>query len=116
MAFHQRDSIYGLGKRPNPFHAYRILVFEAHWPVRARIALQRGGDAMLGDAMLNDEKLNRLCRSCGHAFSQFLHEMAEHNSKIAGCPRCGKPHHFKHPKSDKPVVAQLRARKILTNL
>jgi uncharacterized Zn finger protein len=65
--------------------------------------------------MLNDENLDRLCRSCGHAFSEFLHEMAEHNSKIAACPRCGKPHHFKQSKADKPVVVQRRARRIVTN-
>jgi hypothetical protein len=66
--------------------------------------------------MLNDEKLDGLCRSCGHAFSQFLHQMAEHNSKIAACPLCGKPHHFTHSTSDKTVVVQRRARKIVTKI
>jgi Zn finger protein HypA/HybF involved in hydrogenase expression len=68
-------------------------------------------------AMLNDEKLDGLCRDCGQAFSLFLHEMADHNAKVAACPRCGKPHLHKRPKvkPDKPVAAQRRARKILTD-
>jgi hypothetical protein len=89
-------------------HLMYAKVFEAHRSVQARI--EPGGAIML-----NDPKLDRLCRSCGHAFSQFLHEMAEHNSKIAACPRCGKPHHFKHSNSDKPVAAQRRARRMGTN-
>jgi NMD protein affecting ribosome stability and mRNA decay len=67
--------------------------------------------------MLNDEKLDGLCGDCGQAFSEFLLEMADHNAKVATCPRCGKPHLHKRTKAkpDKPVAAQRRARKIVTD-
>jgi len=66
--------------------------------------------------MLNDDKLDGLCADCGESFSIFLHEMADHNAKVATCPRCGKPHLHKPPapKVDKPVALQRRARKSVT--
>lgn len=30
-----------------------------------------------------------VCQGCGEAFSAFLNEMAEHNTKVV-CPKCGK--------------------------
>jgi DNA-directed RNA polymerase subunit RPC12/RpoP len=61
--------------------------------------------------MSNDGKLDGSCQDCGQAFSEFLHEMEERNAKVVACPRCGKPHPHKRPKSDKPVSGLRRARK-----
>ncbi len=61
--------------------------------------------------MLNDDKLDRLCRHCGEAFSDFLNEMAEHNAKVATCPKCGKPHDHRPSKKDKAVTRKVRIRR-----
>jgi hypothetical protein len=50
-----------------------------------------------------DEKPNLVCDDCGEALSAFLQEMAEHNAKVTACPKCGKQHGFKPPKSAKPT-------------
>ena len=42
----------------------------------------------------NDENVDLLCDDCGQTFSNFLHEMAEQNAKVATCPKCGKIHEF----------------------
>jgi hypothetical protein len=55
-------------------------------------------------SMLDDEKLDDLCGDCGQAFSEFLHEMAEQNSKVAACPRCGKPHLHQKPEPEQPLA------------
>ena len=64
--------------------------------------------------MLNDEKVDLLCQDCGQALSEFLHEMAEHNAKVATCPKCGKVHDHKPPKAEKPVARARRVRKIVS--
>jgi hypothetical protein len=66
--------------------------------------------------MSNDDKLDRLCRHCGQAFSVFLQEMAEHNAKVAACPKCGKVHDHKHPKAEKPVALTRHGRKIVSKI
>jgi hypothetical protein len=43
---------------------------------------------------MNTDSIDRLCEDCGEAFSDFLHEMAEKNAKIATCPKCGKIHQY----------------------
>jgi DNA-directed RNA polymerase subunit RPC12/RpoP len=35
----------------------------------------------------SDETVDVLCDHCGHAFSAFLHEMADQNAKVV-CPNC----------------------------
>ncbi len=50
-----------------------------------------------------DEKVDLECEDCGEAFSAFLQEMAEHNSKVTACPKCGKQHPFEPPKAAKAV-------------
>jgi predicted nucleic acid-binding Zn-ribbon protein len=65
--------------------------------------------------MLNDEKLDRLCRHCGQAFSTFLHQMAERNAKVACCPKCGKPHLHKPAKAEKPSATH-RVRKAFAKM
>jgi len=67
--------------------------------------------------MLNDDNLDGLRGDCGESFSEFLQEMADHNAKVAACPRCGKPHLHKpsKPTPRKPVAAHGRGRKIATN-
>jgi hypothetical protein len=49
-----------------------------------------------------DEKPN-LCDDCGEALTAFLQEMAEHNATVTACPKCGKHHAFKPPKTAKPT-------------
>jgi uncharacterized Zn finger protein len=60
---------------------------------------------------MSDEKIDLLCEHCGQTLSDFLHEMADQNAKVATCPHCGKIHEFKPPKAAKPVA---RARSVKT--
>jgi predicted RNA-binding Zn-ribbon protein involved in translation (DUF1610 family) len=56
-----------------------------------------------GDRIMSEEKADLLCSDCGEALSAFLQEMADHNAKITACPKCGKHHEFKPPKTAKPT-------------
>jgi uncharacterized Zn finger protein len=40
------------------------------------------------------DSIDQLCENCGETFSEFLHEIAEQNAKVATCPKCGKIHEF----------------------
>jgi len=51
------------------------------------------------DPSAND--LEVLCRHCGRALSEFLHEMEEHNAEVV-CPSCGKKHVGKNRAGDDP--------------
>ena len=42
---------------------------------------------------MNDQKIEMICKHCGHAFSAFLSEMAEHNRRVT-CPGCGKVNEY----------------------
>ena len=42
-----------------------------------------------------------LCRNCGRALTEFLHEMEEHNAEVV-CPDCGKKHE-PHPPASNPL-------------
>jgi hypothetical protein len=50
---------------------------------------------------MSNDSIDRLCEDCGETFSEFLHEMAEKNAKVATCPKCGKIHEFPSLKSAK---------------
>jgi rRNA maturation endonuclease Nob1 len=50
---------------------------------------------------MSDENIELLCTGCGEAFSTFLQGMADHNAKVTACPKCGKNHEFKPPKTAK---------------
>ena len=39
---------------------------------------------------MSDKSLDSLCKHCGQALTNFLHQMEEHNAKVV-CPSCGKP-------------------------
>lgn len=52
---------------------------------------------------LSKDSIDRLCEDCGETFSEFLHEMAEQNAKVATCPKCGKIHEFAKTKVVKAV-------------
>ena len=56
---------------------------------------------------MSDDKLDLSCEDCGQAFSDFLHEMADQNAKVATCPKCGKIHEFPS-KAAKPGVPSLK--------
>ena len=51
---------------------------------------------------MSKDSIDRLCEDCGETFSDFLHEMAEKNAKVATCPKCGKIHEFADLKPAKP--------------
>jgi uncharacterized Zn finger protein len=51
---------------------------------------------------MTSDSIDRLCEACGETFSEFLHEMAEKNAKVATCPKCGKIHDFADLKLVKP--------------
>jgi len=51
-----------------------------------------------------------LCEDCGEALADFLQEIAEHNAKVTACPKCGKNHEFKPPKTVKSFASP-RSRK-----
>jgi uncharacterized Zn finger protein len=57
-----------------------------------------GSDSVSKDSLSNNslrkDSIDRLCDDCGETFSEFLHEMAEQNAKVATCPKCGKIHQF----------------------
>jgi uncharacterized Zn finger protein len=38
------------------------------------------------------DQIDLLCEDCGETFSDFLHQMADQNAKVATCPKCGKIH------------------------
>lgn len=38
---------------------------------------------------MSDESIEALCKHCGQALTDFLHEMEEHNAEVV-CPACGK--------------------------
>ncbi len=48
-----------------------------------------------------EQKIDPLCEDCGEALADFLQGMAEHNAKVTACPKCGKNHEFKPPKTAK---------------
>lgn len=50
---------------------------------------------------MSNDSIERLCEDCGETFSEFLHEMAEQNAKVATCPKCGKIHEFAKTKEAK---------------
>jgi uncharacterized Zn finger protein len=52
---------------------------------------------------LSKDSIDLLCEDCGETFSEFLHEMAEQNAKVATCPKCGKIHEFAKTKEVKAV-------------
>jgi uncharacterized Zn finger protein len=60
-----------------------------------------GNDSVSRDSLSKDS-IDRLC-DCGETFSEFLHEMAEQNAKVATCPKCGKIHEFAKTKEAKTV-------------
>jgi hypothetical protein len=59
-----------------------------------------------------DEKVDP-CEDCGKALSAFLHEMADHNAKITACPKCGKQHEFKPPKTAKPTLKTRTIKRVI---
>jgi uncharacterized Zn finger protein len=61
-----------------------------------------GNDSVSKDSLSKDS-IDRLCEDCGETFSEFLHEMAEQNAKVATCPKCGKIHEFAKTKEVKAV-------------
>jgi uncharacterized Zn finger protein len=61
-----------------------------------------GNDSVSRDSLSKDS-IERLCEDCGETFSEFLHEMAEQNAKVATCPKCGKIHEFAKTKEVKAV-------------
>ena len=42
-----------------------------------------------------------LCRNCGRALTEFLHEMEEHNAEVV-CPDCGNKHGAGNPPAAAP--------------
>jgi hypothetical protein len=58
-----------------------------------------------------DDRLDLVCNHCGEALSTFLQDMADHNAKVTACPKCGKQHEFKPPKTAKPVATARTAKK-----
>jgi uncharacterized Zn finger protein len=66
-----------------------------------------GNDSVTKDsaskAAVSKDSIDRLCDDCGETFSEFLHEMAEQNAKVATCPKCGKIHEFPKTKEVKVV-------------
>jgi ribosomal protein S27AE len=51
-----------------------------------------------------DDNVDLLCGNCGETFSNFLHEMADQNAKVATCPKCGKIHQSEPSKTGQPVT------------
>jgi uncharacterized Zn finger protein (UPF0148 family) len=39
--------------------------------------------------IMSNENLDALCKHCGQAVTDFLHQMEEHNAEVV-CPTCGK--------------------------
>jgi len=54
---------------------------------------------------MGEEKTEALCDHCGQAFSAFLHQMEEHNSKVV-CPVCAKKHGLKRPSDSTKTPAR----------
>ncbi len=52
---------------------------------------------------MSEDSIEQSCKHCGETFSNFLHEMADQNAKVATCPKCGKIHEFPDLKAAKPV-------------
>lgn len=52
---------------------------------------------------LSKDSIDRLCGDCGETFSEFLHEIAKQNAKVATCPKCGKIHEFAKTREVKAV-------------
>jgi hypothetical protein len=55
-----------------------------------------------------------LCEDCGEALAEFLQGIADHNAKVTACPKCGKNHEFKPPKTVKTFTSP-RSRKTRTS-
>jgi uncharacterized Zn finger protein len=58
---------------------------------------------------MKKDSIDLLCENCGQTFSDFLHQMADQNAKVATCPKCGKIHAISPAKPARPVA---RARPI----
>jgi uncharacterized Zn finger protein len=56
---------------------------------------------------MSDEKIDPSCDDCGQTLSDFLHEMADQNAKVATCPKCGKIHEFP-PKAAQSAVQSVK--------
>jgi uncharacterized Zn finger protein len=71
-----------------------------------------GSDSVSKDSLSKDS-IDRLCEDCGETFSEFLHEMAEQNAKVATCPKCGKIHEFAKTKEVKTVPRRGSVKKVI---
>jgi uncharacterized Zn finger protein len=60
--------------------------------------------------MSNNDSIETLCGECGETLSNFLHEMAEQNAKVATCPKCGKIHDVGAPKASPPKATKPAAK------
>jgi uncharacterized Zn finger protein len=58
------------------------------------------------------DQIDLLCDNCGQTFSDFLHQMADQNAKVATCPKCGKIHETNPEK----IQAETRARRVRKKL
>jgi uncharacterized Zn finger protein len=57
------------------------------------------------------DSIDQLCENCGETFSEFLHEIAEQNAKVATCPKCGKIHEFPKTNAARPETRRRSVKK-----